>query len=215
MRSRIIAMLDEKDRMLGAIGHDLRTPLASLRVRAESVEDDGERARMSETIEEMNRMLEDILSLARAGRSTEAAQKVDLASLADAVVEDFIELGSPVAMTDSDRAVAFVRPQQIRRALRNLIENAIVYGDRAHVSVSREGAMIRIAVADEGPGIAADRMDEMLEPFTRLEGSRNRETGGAGLGLALVRAIMAEHQGQLRLANRPGGGLEASLLLPG
>ena len=215
MRSRIIAMLDEKDRMLGAIGHDLRTPLASLRVRAESVEDDGERARMSETIEEMNRMLEDILSLARAGRSTEATQKVDLASLADAVVEDFIELGSPVAMTDSDRAVAFVRPQQIRRALRNLIENAIVYGDRAHVSVSREGAMIRIAVADEGPGIAADRMDEMLEPFTRLEGSRNRETGGAGLGLALVRAIMAEHQGQLRLANRPGGGLEASLLLPG
>jgi signal transduction histidine kinase len=215
MRSRIIAMLDEKDRMLGAIGHDLRTPLASLRVRAESVEDDGERARMSETIDEMNRMLEDILSLARAGRSTEAAQKVDLASLADAVVEDFIELGSPVDMTDSDRAVAFVRPQQIRRALRNLIENAIVYGDRAHVSVNREGGMIRIIVADEGPGIAEDRMDEMLEPFTRLEGSRNRETGGAGLGLALVRAIMAEHQGELRLANRAGGGLEASLVLPG
>lgn len=215
MRSRIIAMLDEKDRMLGAIGHDLRTPLASLRVRAESVEDDGERARMSETIDEMNRMLEDILSLARAGRSTEAAQKVDLASLADAVVEDFIELGSPVDMTDSDRAVAFVRPQQIRRALRNLIENAIVYGDRAHVSVNREGHMIRIIVADEGPGIVEDRMDEMLEPFTRLEGSRNRETGGAGLGLALVRAIMAEHQGALRLANRPGGGLEASLVLPG
>ncbi|CCW17946.1 hypothetical protein EBBID32_22950 [Sphingobium indicum BiD32] len=215
MRSRIIAMLDEKDRMLGAIGHDLRTPLASLRVRAESVEDDAERARMSETIDEMNRMLEDILSLARAGRSTEAVQKVDLASLADAVVEDFIELGSPVDMADSDRAVAFVRPQQIRRALRNLVENAIVYGDRAHVSVNREDAMICITVADDGPGIAEDRMDEMLEPFTRLEGSRNRETGGAGLGLALVRAIMAEHQGALRLANRPGGGLEASLVLPG
>lgn len=215
MRARIIAMFDEKDRMLGAIGHDLRTPLASLRVRAESVEDDGERARMSETIDEMNRMLEDILSLARAGRSTEAAQKVDLAALADAVVEDFIELGKPVAMADSARAVAFVRGQQMRRALRNLIENAIVYGDRAYVSVVREDGMIRIAVADDGPGIAPDRMAEMLEPFTRLEGSRNRETGGAGLGLALVRAIMAEHQGELRLANRPGGGLEASLVLPG
>lgn len=215
MRARIIAMLDEKDRMLGAIGHDLRTPLASLRVRTESVEDDAERARMSETIDEMNRMLEDILSLARAGRSTQAAQKVDLAALADAVVEDFIELGSPVDLADCDRAVAFVRPQQIRRALRNLIENAIVYGDRAHVSVLHENGNIRIAVADEGPGIAEDRMEEMLEPFTRLEGSRNRETGGSGLGLALVRAIMAEHQGELRLANRPEGGLEASLVLPG
>jgi signal transduction histidine kinase len=215
MRARIIAMLDEKDRMLGAIGHDLRTPLASLRVRAESVEDEGERARMSQTIDEMNRMLEDILSLARAGRSAESAQKVDLAALADAVVEDFIELGSPVDLADSDRAVAFVRPQQIRRALRNLIENAIVYGERAHVSVVQEGGMIRIAVADDGPGIAEDRMAEMLEPFTRLEGSRNRETGGAGLGLALVRAIMAEHHGELRLANRSQGGLEASLVLPG
>lgn len=215
MRARIMAMLDEKDRMLGAIGHDLRTPLASLRVRAESVEDDGERARMSETIEEMNRMLEDILSLARAGRSSQPAQKVDLAALADAVVEDFIELGSPVEMLDSDRAVAFARPQQIRRALRNLIENAIVYGERAQVSVTRTDSLIRISVTDEGPGIAEDRMDEMLEPFTRLEGSRNRETGGAGLGLALVRAIMAEHQGELRLANRPEGGLEASLVLPG
>ena len=214
MRARIIAMLDEKDRMLGAIGHDLRTPLASLRVRTESVEDDAERARMSETIDEMNRMLEDILSLARAGRSTEAAQKVDLGTLADAVVEDFIELGSPVDMADSDRAVAFVRPQQIRRALRNLIENAIVYGDRAHVSIIHEDGAIRIAVADEGPGIAEDRMAEMLEPFTRLEGSRNRETGGAGLGLALVRAIVAEHQGELRLENRPEGGLKASLVLP-
>jgi signal transduction histidine kinase len=214
MRARIIAMLDEKDRMLGAIGHDLRTPLASLRVRTESVEDEVERARMSETIDEMNRMLEDILSLARAGRSTENPQKVDLASLTDAIVEDFIELGSPVEMADSDRAVAFVRPQQIRRAVRNLIENAVVYGERAHVSVSQSDGMIRIAVADDGPGIAEDRMTEMLEPFTRLEGSRNRETGGAGLGLALVRAIMAEHQGELRLANRPEGGLEASLVLP-
>lgn len=214
MRARIMAMLDEKDRMLGAIGHDLRTPLASLRVRTESVEDEAERARMSETIEEMNRMLEDILSLARAGRSSEQAQKVDLASLADAVVEDFIELGSTVALADCERAVAFVRPQQIRRALRNLIENAVVYGERAHVSVLREGSAVRIAVADEGPGIAPERMAEMLEPFTRIEGSRNRETGGAGLGLALVRAIMAEHHGELRLANRPEGGLEASLILP-
>ncbi|WP_340267326.1 sensor histidine kinase [Sphingobium mellinum] len=214
MRGRIVAMLDEKDRMLGAIGHDLRTPLASLRVRTESVEDESERARMSETIDEMNRMLEDILSLARAGRSSELLQKVDLSALADAVVEDFIELGSPAQMADSDRAVASVRPRQIRRALRNLIENAIVYGERAHVSVERGDGAIRLVVADDGPGIAEDRIAEMMMPFTRLEGSRNRETGGAGLGLALVRAIMAEHGGSLKLVNRTQGGLEASLVLP-
>jgi signal transduction histidine kinase len=215
MRARLFAMLDEKDRMLGAIGHDLRTPLASLRVRAEaSVEDDGERARMSETIEEMNRMLDDILSLARAGRSSEPVARVDLSALADAVVEDFVELGSPVTLAEGDRVVGAARPQLIRRALRNLIENAVVYGKRAHVSVREDADAIRIVVADEGPGIAEDRMEEMMQPFTRLEGSRNRETGGAGLGLALVRAIMAEHHGALRLANRPEGGLEASLILP-
>lgn len=214
MYARLFAMLDEKDRMLGAIGHDLRTPLASLRVRTESVEDDVERARMSETIEEMSRMLDDILSLARAGRSSEPVSRVDLSALADAVVDDFIELGSPVDLTEGDRVIGSVRPQLIRRALRNLIENAVVYGHRAHVAVVEEEHAIRLVVTDEGPGIAEDRMDEMTQAFTRLEGSRNRETGGAGLGLALVRAIMAEHKGSLQLANRPEGGLAASLVLP-
>ncbi|CAN5444624.1 hypothetical protein BH10PSE12_BH10PSE12_23750 [soil metagenome] len=214
MRARIFAMLDEKDRMLGAIGHDLRTPLASLRVRTESVEDDGERARMSETIEEMNRMLEDILALARAGRSMEPVLKVDLSALADAVVDDFLELGAPVDLVEGERIIGSVRPQLIRRALRNLIENAVKYGERAHVSVSRSDGALQICVTDDGPGIAEDRMEEMMQPFTRLEGSRNRETGGSGLGLALVRAIMAEHHGTLRLTNRAEGGLAATLILP-
>ena len=214
MRARLLAMLDEKDRMLGAIGHDLRTPLASLRVRAESVEDEGERARMAETIEEMSRMLDDILALARAGRSLEEPQKVDLSALADAVVEDFIELGSPVDLEDGPRIVAPVRAQLVRRAVRNLIENAVVYGNRAHVRVEQSGGEVRIVVRDEGPGIDPERIEEMLQPFTRLEGSRNRETGGAGLGLALVRAIMAEHKGRLALTNHPDGGLEAVLGFP-
>ncbi|MCF8707418.1 HAMP domain-containing sensor histidine kinase [Rhizorhapis sp. SPR117] len=214
MRSRLLAMLNEKDRMLGAIGHDLRTPLASLRVRAESVEDEGERARMTETILEMNRMLDDILSLARMGRSMEEIQKVDLAALADAVVEDFVELGGDVALTECDRIIALVRPQLLKRALRNLVENALKYGEHAQVELVRDGDSIRIDVNDEGPGIAQERMAEMMEPFTRMEDSRNRDTGGAGLGLALVQAIMLEHGGELRLANRLEGGLRASLVLP-
>lgn len=214
MRARLLAMLTEKDRMLGAIGHDLRTPLASLRVRAESVEDEGERARMSETILEMSRMLDDILSLARAGRSMEPVQKVDLAALADAVVEDFVELGAQADMAETARMVVSVKPQLMKRALRNLIENAVKYGDRAHVELVRDTLEVRIDVKDDGPGMPEDRMADMMEPFTRIEESRSRDTGGAGLGLALVRAIMTEHGGELRLANRPEGGLCASLVLP-
>jgi signal transduction histidine kinase len=214
MRARLLAMLTEKDRMLGAIGHDLRTPLASLRVRAESVEDEGERARMSETILEMSRMLDDILSLARAGRSMEPVQKVDLAALADAVVEDFVELGVRADMAETARMVVSVKPQLMKRALRNLIENAVKYGDRAHVELVRDTREVRIDVKDDGPGMPEDRMADMMEPFTRIEESRSRDTGGAGLGLALVRAIMMEHGGELRLSNRPEGGLCASLVLP-
>jgi signal transduction histidine kinase len=214
MRSRLLAMLTEKDRMLGAIGHDLRTPLASLRVRAESVEDEGERARMSETILEMSRMLDDILSLARAGRSMEPVQKVDLAALADAVVEDFVELGVQADMAETARTVVSVKPQLMKRALRNLIENAVKYGERAHVELVRDTQGVRVNVKDDGPGMPEDRMADMMEPFTRIEESRSRDTGGAGLGLALVRAIMTEHGGELRLSNRPEGGLCASLMLP-
>jgi signal transduction histidine kinase len=214
MRARLLAMLEEKDRMLGAIGHDLRTPLASLRVRTESVEDEGERTRMSATIEEMSRMLDDILALARGGRSQEPEQRVDVAALVDAVVEDFIELGEPVTLIEAPRAVVSIRPHLIRRAVRNLIENALKYGERAEVAVLQGQDGVRIRVRDAGPGIASDRIEDMLQPFTRMESSRNRDTGGAGLGLALVRAIMTEQGGSLELSNRREGGLDATLFLP-
>lgn len=215
MQARIAAMLSEKDQMLGAIGHDLRTPLASLRVRVESVDDDAERAGMVTTIEEMSGMLDDILSLARLGRSREEPQRVDLAELVDAVVEDFVALGAPVSLEDSARTVASVHPLAMRRAVRNLIDNAVKYGTTARVSVSASGGQATIHIVDEGPGIDPARMEEMMEPFARLESSRNRETGGAGLGLALVRAIMRLEGGDVRLANRANGsGLVATLTVP-
>ncbi|WP_375398991.1 ATP-binding protein [uncultured Sphingomonas sp.] len=214
MRSRIIATLDEKDRMLGAIGHDLRTPLAALRVRVESVEDDNDRTRMTETIEEMNRTLDDILSLARLGRPSEPLTEVDLSALVDAVVEDFRDLGAPVSYEEAARLPLRIRPSLMRRALRNLIENAIKYGGSAQVSINAGPGEVAITVADRGPGIPADRTEDVFEAFTRLEGSRNKETGGIGLGLALARAIVREARGDIRLRNRPGGGLSAVITLP-
>ncbi|MDP1026561.1 ATP-binding protein [Sphingomonas sp. KR1UV-12] len=214
LRLRVAAMLDEKDRMLGAIGHDLRTPLAALRVRVESVEDETDRLRMVDTIAEMNRTLDDILSLARLGRPSEPVTEVDLAALVDAVVEDFRDLDAPVTFVEAERLRMRLRPALIRRAVRNLIENAVKYGEVAEVHIATAPASVAITVADRGPGIPPDRLAEVFDPFTRLETSRNRETGGIGLGLALARAIVQEAGGDIALANRPEGGLAATITLP-
>ena len=214
MQDRIRSMLEEKDHMLGAIGHDLRTPLTALRVRVESVPDGRDRERMVATIDEMQKMLDDILSLARVGRDREPPQRVDLAALADAALDDFEDMGMPVERSEMRRAIVNVHPRAVRRALTNLIENAVKYGDRAHVSLRVENDRAILSVADDGPGIPEDRIEEMLQPFTRMESSRSRDTGGTGLGLAIVRAVVSAEAGRLQLRNRPEGGLLAELSLP-
>jgi len=214
MGARVHGLLEEKDRMLGAIGHDLRTPLASLRIRAESVEPDEERERMIATIEEMAGLLEDALSLARSGRSQEKPRALDIAALADALVEEVRELGQEVTMVDSPRAVACVRPNLLRGAIRNLIENAVKYAGAAEVQVAQDGARVVIDILDRGPGIPEGQLASVQEAFVRLEQSRSRETGGSGLGITLARAAAQLHGGGLVLANRDGGGLSARLWLP-
>ena len=213
LSKRVTAMLDEKDRMLGAIGHDLRTPLAALRVRIESVEDETDRAKMADTIDEMNRTLDDILSLARLGRPSEPPVEVDLAALVDAVVEDFRDLGHDVTAEEFPRLPMRLRPALMRRAVRNLIENAVKYAGTAEVILNPTPKGARIEVLDRGPGIPPDKLAAVFAPFTRLESSRNRETGGIGLGLALARAIVEEAGGTIALANREGGGLVATIEL--
>ncbi|SEN22706.1 Signal transduction histidine kinase [Sphingomonas gellani] len=214
LQGRVRAMLDEKDRMLGAIGHDLRTPLAALRVRIESVEDETDRARMVDTVTEMSRTLDDILSLARLGRPSEPATEVDLAALVDAVVEDFRDLDQDVSFAEADRLPLRLRPSLMRRAVRNLVENALKYGGSARVRIDAAADRVAIVVSDDGPGIPPEHLRAVFEPFTRLELSRNRETGGIGLGLALARAIVMEAGGDILLVNRQEGGLDATIALP-
>jgi signal transduction histidine kinase len=214
MEARIAALLDEKDVMLGAIGHDLKTPLAALRVRIESVPDDAERERMATTIEDIARTLDDILSLARVGRPTDPLESTDLAALVASVVEEFEDMGEPVTLGPSERIALPLRATWLRRALRNLIANAVRYGENAQVSLRREGGEAVVRIDDNGPGIPHGDLSRMMEPFTRGEASRNRATGGAGLGLAIARAIAVQHGGRLVLANRAGGGLRAELRLP-
>jgi signal transduction histidine kinase len=219
MEARIAALLDEKDVMLGAIGHDLKTPLAALRVRIESVEDDAERARMARTIEDIVRSLDDILSLARVGRPSDPLEQTELSALVASVVEEYEDMDQPVELSDTQRIVLPLRATWLRRGLRNLIDNALRYGARARVSLVRESRQAVIRIEDDGPGIAEADIERMMEPFSRGEPSRNSETGGAGLGLTLARAIAEQHGGALTLANRRGpdgavAGLVATLTLP-
>ncbi|WP_293700844.1 MULTISPECIES: sensor histidine kinase [unclassified Sphingopyxis] len=213
-RGRIATMLSDKDRMLGAVGHDLRTPLASLRVRVEQVEDDALRDKMIASIEEMAAMLTDILALARSGAGTEGREPVALRGLIEELAADYRERGKDVSVAAAVDAAVMARPLLLRRALRNLIDNAAAYGQRARLSVERGQGEVRIIVSDDGPGLTDEQIRTLVEPFARGEQSRNRATGGSGLGLSIARDIAEGEGGTLTLRNRDGGGLDAVVALP-
>jgi signal transduction histidine kinase len=215
-RGRIDTMMTDKDRMLGAVGHDLRTPLASLRVRVEQVEDDVLRAKMVASIDAMAAMLTDILALARSGAGIEAPMPVRLGAWLDTLVAEYAERQLAVTRVGgADDTVIIARTMVLARALRNLIDNAIVYGQRAEVRIETDALGTMVIVADEGPGIDPARVAEMMQPFARGEESRSRETGGSGLGLALAKMVADSEGGSLELANRTDrSGLEARLRLP-
>ena len=219
MEGRVAALLDEKNVMLGAIGHDLKTPLAALRVRIEVVEDDTERGRMAAGIDDINNSLDDILSLARVGRPSDPLEQTELSALVADVVAEFEDMGEPVTLGSTERVAMALRATWLRRALRNLISNGVRYGKCARVSLAREGREAVLRIEDDGPGIPDGEIARMQEPFTRMEASRNSMTGGSGLGLTLARAIADQHGGALVLANRIGKGgevlgLAATLRLP-
>lgn len=202
MEARIAGLLNEKNVMLGAIGHDLKTPLAALRVRIETVSDPIERDRMAHTIEDITYTLDDILSLARVGQPTDPMERTDLSALLIGVVEEYEDMGEPVELLSTQRIALNMRATWLRRCLRNLIGNALRYGTRARVNLVLDGRHAVITIDDDGPGIAANDVQAMMQPFARGEKSRNSATGGAGLGLTLARAIAEQHGGSLSLTNR-------------
>jgi len=217
MSDRVTRTLESQRQLLSAVGHDLRTPLAAMRITAEFVNDDEVRDRLTRNLDELQSMTEAVLSAARAGPGEEQ-RRVDLATLIESVCDDLIELELPVSMEISGVAPCSCRPNEIRRAVRNLIENAVRYGSVARVTLKAEPDFFVATIDDDGPGIPDDRLEEVFEPFVRLEASRNSATGGSGLGLTLTRSIAREHGGDVVLENRKGAGrimgLRASLRLP-
>ncbi|HZZ11431.1 MAG TPA: ATP-binding protein, partial [Paraburkholderia sp.] len=213
MTDEVTRTLASQRQLLSAVGHDLRTPITAMRINLEFVEDYELRDRLQINLNELQDLTESVLSAAR-GAGGEVKRNVDLAALMESLCADLDDLGEPVSWTSHAPAPLACRPNEIRRALRNLVENAVSYGGKANVELSQSASEYEIMVEDEGPGIPEADQRRVFEPFVRLEGSRNDETGGTGLGLTLVKAIAEGHGGGVILENRPEGGLRARLRLP-
>ena len=216
MQERIGRAMAERTRLLAAISHDLRTPITTLRLRAEMVDDLELRSRMLATLEEMQALTEAGLLLARGTAMDEPTTSVDLGALVESLADDQADLGADVVVEPlpGGRIVLRCRKLALKRALRNLVENAIRYGGNARLALTREKERIVITIDDDGPGLASDLLERVLDPFVRGEASRSPETGGSGLGLAIARAILRSHGGDVALANRETGGLRATVHLP-
>ncbi|MGE0854180.1 MAG: ATP-binding protein [Hyphomicrobiaceae bacterium] len=214
MQARLRGLIENRTRLLAAISHDLRTPLTLLRLRAEAVENVHERDKMLATIAEMDAMIGATLMFARDQNADEAKRPTDLPSLLQSVVSDMRDAGYAVQMREAEPIIYACQPATLKRAVRNLLDNAVKYGKSGTLEVRRLSKEIEINIDDEGPGVPPQELTRVLEPFYRLEQSRSQETGGVGLGLAIAQAIVQSHGGSLRLTNRPTGGLRATIVLP-
>lgn len=215
MRDRITALMNDRTRMLAAISHDLRTPITRLRLRSEYIEDEAQRAQTLSDLDQMQSMLESVLTLLRSG-NTAKPTPVDIAALMRLVCEEFSDCGHAVSYHGPKRLNLTVRPDEIRRAITNLVENAARYGTDVTVTLVEQGeAAATIEVADNGAGIPDDKKAAMLEPFVRGDEARTLDdSSGFGLGLSIAQAIVQGHGGSLALADNEPHGLRVTASLP-
>jgi signal transduction histidine kinase len=215
MAERLGRQLNRQRQMLWALSHDLRTPITAIRLRAELIEDEAARQRLLASVEEMERLTEQALSLARAGASDEARTTVDLAEIARTLCGELQDMGVNATADAPQAVMAECRPSELARAMRNLAENAAKYGGGGVMRVYRSPANdVVVEVSDDGPGVPPDLLGKLAAPFFRADDARG-EANGAGLGLAIAQAIAEAHGGRLVLENRSPRGFSAKLVLPG
>jgi signal transduction histidine kinase len=214
MQDRLRSLIAERSRALAAVSHDLRTPLTRLRLRAELVDDETLRSQINADIDDMQAMVESTLDYLRGQRENEPLQLIDMEALLQSLVANEQALGRPVTLEGTAAAPYLGRLSTLKRALSNLIDNAVKYGRSAHIVIEDNATELRLIVQDRGAGIPDEDMARVVEPYVRLETSRSRETGGVGLGLTIAQDAAQMHGGNLRLENRADGGLRAALILP-
>ena len=222
MAARIRRFVDDRTFLLTAIGHDLRTPITRLKLRAEWMEDEEQRRKMLSDLDELEAMVAATLAFGRDTAATEPVVALDLAVLLRTVLDeagDAHRAAAALSYEGPEHLTVQARPMGFKRAFANLVGNALAYGGGARVVLAgpeggAKGGDVCVRVEDGGPGLAQDQLERVFEPFYRVEASRNRETGGTGLGLPIARNILRAHGGDVTLANRAGGGLVATVRLP-
>ncbi|MBA3811383.1 MAG: two-component sensor histidine kinase, partial [Caulobacteraceae bacterium] len=213
MQERLRRYVEYRTTMIGAIAHDLRTPLTRLRFRIEAVPEDL-RGKLAADIDQMEAMVAATLDFVRHAARPRKRQRLELASLVETVMDEATETGADAVVERADRAVIDGDPLALKRLVVNLVDNAVKFGSLARGRVFAQDGMAIVEIDDDGPGIAPEEVERAFEPFHRLEASRSRDTGGIGLGLAVVRAIARGHGGDVVLGALPGGGLRARVSLP-
>ncbi|WP_266182894.1 sensor histidine kinase [Dyella humicola] len=216
MQERIRRHLKERLHILASISHDLQTPITRMRLRAEALEDCVTKQKILDDLRAMEQLVREGVAYARSAHGgAEAPVRMDVGAFLESLVFDYQDVGRPVSLVASVSGSTMIRRQALRRVLGNLIDNAIKYGGVAEVAAWRNGqGALCMAVSDRGPGIADEELEQVLQPFYRLEASRNRDTGGVGLGLAIAAQLTSSMGGSLTLGNREGGGLTATIILP-
>jgi len=213
MQERLRRYVEDRTAMIGAVAHDLRTPLTRLRFRIEAVPDDV-RAKLASDIDQMEAMIAATMAFVRDTTRPAERTRLELASLLESIIDEAAETGGQASVELGEKIVIDGDPVALRRLLTNLVENGLKYGGAVQGRVRAEGHLAVIEIDDNGPGIVPAELDRVFEPFFRSEPSRNRETGGIGLGLAVVRSVARAHGGDATLHNRPEGGLRARVELP-
>lgn len=214
MQQRVQRLVEDRVQMLAAVSHDLRTPITRMRLRADFVDDSEQQAKMLRDLDEMEAMIAAALAFAREEMVVEPRSRVDLRALLDEIAAELTEVGETVRVSGAESAEIDGRRPALKRALRNLLENAVKYGHRADVHVTAEPADVAVTIEDEGPGIPEPELERVFRPFYRVEPSRSRQTGGTGLGLSAARSVIRSHGGDIILANRAEGGLAQLVTLP-
>ena len=213
MQQRIREQVQQRARMLGAVSHDLRTPLSRLKLRLENISDERLQGQMRQDLDDMIGMLDATLTYLHEQRTSEAVQMMDVQALVESLAENAQDQGADVQVSGHCTPLP-VQPMALRSCINNLMDNALRYAGQAQIELQDQREQLLIRVIDHGPGIAADKREAVFEPFYRLEGSRNRNSGGVGLGMTIAREAAQRLGGQLNLEETPGGGLTAVIRLP-
>ena len=214
MQERVVRFIEDRERMFSAISHDLKTPITRLRLRSELMDDSDTKRKMIGDLEELESMARGALDLGKSTDIHEGMHAININQLMRTFKDEYKLMGAEIEIRGIAKRPYFGKPLALKRCISNLINNAVFYGKSLRLDVVDSRAEMKIYIVDQGPGIPEEQLDKVFEPYVRLEGSRNRNTGGAGLGLSIARNIAHAHGGRLTLRNRIGSGLEAAVILP-